>query len=156
MTIVQNFSMDHYNAGDKLGGKHCELYCRKENVCSSLQENPFTGKPCIRIELSRNSTSEISKELDLSDEVLAGLIEEHKIHCTRGDRLCADAITVYVDQRRPIKFDKDEGATHTHGGRFASTSNNTFSEIKYMHEHIRNGEIKRIQSQKQIKDKNEN
>lgn len=148
--------MDHYNKDEKLGGKHCELYCRKENICSSLQRNPFTGKSCIRVELSRNATSEISKELDLSDKDLRDLIATHQIHHSLGDRLCADAITVYIDQLRPIKFKKDEGATHTHGGRFASSINNTISIIKYTHEHIRNGEMKRIQSQQKYINQNEN
>ena len=142
--------MEHYELGDRHGGEHCELYCRKENVCVSLQKNPFTGKNCIRVELSRNATSEISKEFDLSDKDLCDLLEAHSISHVLGDRLIADAITVYIDQLRPIKFKKDEGATHTHGGRFASTIRNTFSEIKYMHDHIRQGELKRIQSQQKL------
>lgn len=145
--------MDHYSAGDRLGGEHGELYCRKENVCASLQKNPFTGKTCIRVELSRNSTSQIAKAFDLSDEHLASLIRQYGIHHALGDRLVADAITVYIDQRRPPKFKADEGVTHRHGGRFLSTVQPTFSEIKYAQEHIRNAEAKRIEYQKKIDQK---
>ena len=145
--------MEHYNKGDRLGGEHGELYCRKENVCSSLQKNPFTGKPCIRIELSRNSTSAISKVLDLTVPETAAMVAKFGIHHSIEDRLVADAISVYVDQKRPIRFLVKEGATHRHGARFASTLNPTFSEIKYAQEHIRNAEAKRIEYQKKIDQK---
>lgn len=142
--------MDHYKQGDRLGGEHGELYCRKEDVSSSFQKNPFTGNPCIRIELSRNSTSEISKAFDPGNDRIRKILEQFSIHHSIDDRLVADAISVYVDQKKPVKFSSDEGATHTHGGRFASTSKPTFSEIKYAHEHIRNAEMKRIEAQKMI------
>lgn len=145
--------MDHYRQGDRLGGEHGELYCRKENICSSLQKNPFTGKPCIRIELSRNSTSAISKAFDLSDGQIKALLEKFNIHHSVDDRLVADAISVYVDQIRPVRFSCKEGATHRHGARFTSTSKPTFSEIKYSQEHIRNAEMKRIELQKKIQQK---
>lgn len=145
--------MEHYRIGDRLGGAHCELYCRKENICSSLQINPFTGKKCVRVELSRNSTSEVSKAFDLSDEELNSLIEKHNIHHKLGDRLVAEAITVYIDQRRPIRFTVKEGATHRNGARFASTVTPTFSEIKYAQEHIRNAEFKRLESLKKLENK---
>lgn len=145
--------MDHYNQGDRLGAEHGELYCRKENICSSLQKNPFTGRTCTRIELSRNATSAISKVLDISDPEMAAIIKQHEIHTQCDDRLVGDAITIYVDQLRPIRFNANEGATHRHGARFASTVKPTFSEIKYSQEHIRNAAIKRIQSQNNLEQK---
>ena len=145
--------MEHYKEGERLGGAHGELYCRKESVISSLQKNPFTGKPCIRIELSRNCTSAISKSLDISDSDIKAILDKFGMHHKLDDRLVADAISVYVDQRRPVKFTVKEGATHRHGGRFASTTNPTFSEIKYPQEHIRNAEVKRIELQRKLEQK---
>lgn len=145
--------MDLYNQGDRLGAEHGELYCRKQVVSSSLQKNPFTGKTCIRIELSRNATSAISKPLDLPDSAIENLINKHRINVHPSDRLVGDAITVFVDQHRPVSFSVDEGATHRHGAMFASTTKPTFSEIKYSQEHIRNAVLKRIQAQKKVQEK---
>lgn len=94
----------------------------------------------MRIELCRNATSCISKEVELTRDELAA---REGIHLKKGDKLIGDAITVYVCQRRPVRFYPYEGATHTHGGNFASTKNPTLCEIKYSHDHIRNGMQKR-------------
>lgn len=143
--------MDHYNENDRIEGLHCELYCRKESVVSSLQRHPLSGKLCIRAELSRNATAEISKELDLSLEEKRRKLDDQGIYTDLGDRLIGDALTVYIEQKRPIRFTVSEGATHRHGARFASTVNPTLSEIKYAQEHIRNAIAKRlIESQKLI------
>lgn len=141
--------MELYNIGDRIEGAHCELYSRKEVSPGCLQEHPITGKPCIRVELSRNATAEISKEMIFTEEELAC---RQGVNITEGDKLKGDAITVYVCQRRPVRFYVREGATHTHGGNFASTKNQTLCEIKYPHDHIKNGIQKRqISIQKLIK-----
>lgn len=49
-----------------------------------------------------------------------------------GDKLKSDSITVFINQHRPIKFTVSEGATATHGARFASTTKRTVARIKYM------------------------
>lgn len=135
--------MEHYKESDRIEGAHCELYCRKQTPCSSLQKHPVSGKLCIRVELSRNATAEITKELDLTEDQKKAKLDMG-IHSNLGDKLIGDAITVFVEQRRPIKFATDEGATHRHGANFASTTNPTLGEIKYAHEHIRNAAIKHL------------
>lgn len=145
--------MDHYKEKDRIEGEQCELYCRKAVSVSSLQKHPISGKPCIRAELSRNATSEISKELQLTEDQKKEKLSVHGIHTDLGDRLVGDAISVFVLQRKPLKFESDEGATHTHGGNITSTGKATLCEIKYAHEHIRNAETKRIESQKMIENK---
>lgn len=132
--------MELYNIGDRIEGEHCELYARKKVAPGCLQTHPITGKPCIRIELCRNATSCISKEMELTPDEMDA---RKGIHLKEGDKLKADAITVYVCQTRPVRFYPDEGATHTHGGNFASTKKQTLCEIKYSHDHIRNGMQKR-------------
>lgn len=126
--------MELYNIGDAIEGAKCELYARKVEGPGCLQQHPITGKPCMRVELSRNSTSEISKEMEFTDEEFS---LRDGIHVKIGDKLIGEAITVFVTQRKPIRFNVDEGATHTHGGHFATTQKPTFCKIKYSQEHIR-------------------
>lgn len=145
--------MDHYKEKDRIEGEHCELYCRKAVSISSPQKHPISGETCMRAELSLNATSEISEELKLTEDQKKEKLSIHGIHTNLGDRLVGDAISVFVLQRKPLKFKSDEGATHTHGGNFASTGKTTLCEIKYAHDHIRNAETKRIESQKKIENK---
>lgn len=141
--------MEFYNIGDRIEGAHCELYARKEVAPGCLQAHPITGEPCMRIELCRAATAQISKVMPYTEEELK---IRQDVNLNLGDKLRGDAITVYVCQRRPVRFYTKEGATHTHGGNFASTKKTTLCEIKYSHNHVRNGIIKRqISIQKLIK-----
>lgn len=146
--------MEHYKENDRIEGLHCELYCRKETVLSSLQRHPISGKMCMRAELSRNATAEISKELQITAKEKNEKYEKYGIYTNIGDRLVGDALTIFVEQKRPIKFTVKEGATHRHGARFASTTNPTLCEIKYAQEHIRNAEVKRLAAIQKLIDKN--
>ncbi len=128
--------MKFYNVGEAIEGAQCELYCRRPDCSGVLVKHPLTGKSCMRVEMSRNATAEISKRLELSDEEL---LMRGKVHLEVGDKLVADAITVYICQRRPPKFSVSEGLTHTHGGHQATTDKPTYCRIKYSHEHIGNG-----------------
>lgn len=141
--------MELYREGDAIEGAACELYARRPDNKSVLTKHPLTGKMCMRVEMSRNATSEISKALQLSTDEEKAL--RAGVYMDLGDKLIADAITVYVCQRRPLKFTKEGGMTHTHKGQVASTSVPTYCKIKYCHEHIENGIARRIASnQKEI------
>ena len=139
---------EFYNAGECIEGGACDLFTRKHNVYSCLQSHPLTGKPCIRIEMSRNASAEITREADLGQEALLQRAERG-VHLSIGDKLKADSISVHVSQLRPVRFIVKEGATHTHGGHFASTNKNTFCIIRYAFEHIQKIEMKNF-SQKSI------
>lgn len=139
--------MGLYNVGDRIEGEHCDLYARKEVGPGCLQKHPITGEHCMRIELCRNATAQISKEIILSDDELK---DWQGVHLNKGDKLIANAITVYVRQNRPVRFISHEGATHTHGGNYASTKRPTLCEIKYTHDHIRNGIQKRLIAKKDL------
>lgn len=140
--------MELYNIGDSIEGARCELYARKVDGPGCLQQHPITGKPCIRVELSRNCTSEISKQMEFTEDEIH---LRSGIHINLGDKLIGDAITVFVAQRKPVKFNVEEGATHTHGGHFATTQKPTFCKIKYSLEHIRHAyENKQISLKKLI------
>ena len=141
--------MELYNVGDAIEGAACELYARRPDSNSVLTKHPLTGKMCMRVEMSRNATSEISKALELQTEEEKVL--RNGVYMGVGDKLIGEAITVYVCQRRPLKFTKKGGMTHTHKGQVASTAVPTYCKIKYCHEHIENGIARRIASnQKEI------
>lgn len=134
--------MELISVGDAIEGAACELYARRSDCKGTPTKHPLTGKTCMRVELSRAATSEISKVLELLSEddkkLRAG------VYMGLGDRLVGDAITVYVCQRRPIKFTVEGGMTHTHKGQVASTKVPTYCRIKYSHEHVKYGMERRL------------
>lgn len=118
-------------SGSTIEGGKCEIYTRKETL-KHLQKDPITSKNMVKYELERNSSVEVTEVhplLTQEDKDLRSLISN--FFNELGDKLKADAITVYIDQVRPIKFIPIEGATATHGGRFASTRKRTVAVIKY-------------------------
>lgn len=108
--------------GATLEGAKCEIYTRKE-VLKGLQKDPVTSVTMIKYELSRNSSVEITQEHVLtSDEDIVQRRSIPNFFNSLGDKLKSDSITVFINQHRPIKFTVSEGATATHGARFASTT----------------------------------
>lgn len=135
-----------YHEGESLEGAACLLYTRKHNNISTLVRHPLTERLCMKTEMCWNSSAEISKELDpnIKREKIGILVDA-------GDKLQADAISVWVDQKRPIKFKVEEGMTHRHGGHLAATQNTTFCKIKKPFDHILKAVIKQLSgSNKQI------
>ncbi len=120
--------------GEKIEGAKTEIYCRKESF-KGLHKDPLTLKPMIKYEMCRNSTAEITEELFLSEDELE-IRRRLNVALQVGDKLNADAITVFVDQKRPLKCIVKEGLTHTHGGHLFSTSNRTIGIIKYTHPNL--------------------
>lgn len=115
-------------------GAKCEVYTRKEEF-KGLRKDPITHKPMIVYELSRNCSVEVVEKLSLSTEE----IEERAgmgIHTEPGDKLKADAITLYVAEKRKLKIEVKEGQTSTHGGHLISTKKRTIGEIKYPFQNI--------------------
>lgn len=125
--------MELYSPGDAIEGASCSLFTRKPEIISTLVKYPLTGKSCMRVEMSRNASAEISKAMVLSE---SDKLLRNGVHLEVGDKLKAESISVFVAQRRPVSFSVKEGATHTHGGHFCSTGNNTFCKIKYAYDHI--------------------
>ncbi|MDE5875288.1 MAG: hypothetical protein K2H15_06535 [Muribaculaceae bacterium] len=135
---------EFYLTGSKIAGEACNLFTRKPSAYSKLVTHPITGKPCILVEMSRNASAEIYRELTGEDKELA-LKYDPEINLCQGDKLKADAISVYVAQKRPLSFSVSEGATHTHGAHFVSTKKNTLCSIRYPFDHIRTLEEKKNQ-----------
>lgn len=121
--------------GAILEGAKCEIYTRKE-VFKGLQKDPITSANMIKYELCRNCSVEITKELELTDEDDIKLRDRLSVFRSLGDKLKADSITVFVDQKLPLKVEVREGATATHGGRYMSTKKRTVANIKYQFENL--------------------
>lgn len=119
-------------SGALLEGAKCEIYTRKE-VLKGLHKDPVTSATMIKYELSRNSSVEVTQEHPLTTQedidLRKGILNFFN---SLGDKLKADSISVYINQLRPVKFTVSEGATATHGGRFASTTKRTVARIKYV------------------------
>lgn len=124
------------NAGDMVEGARCEVYTRKW-LCKGLREDPITHSNMMAYELDRNCSVEIVEKMSLSDNELQ-IRTEKMVHVNVGDKLKADAITLYVETKRKIKFEVKEGMTATHGGSLASTRKRTVGEIKYPFPNIQN------------------
>lgn len=116
--------------GSILEGLKCEVYTRKE-VLKGLQKDPITSKPMIKYELSRNCSVEIVQALVLTDDDEKKKRTEKSVYGNLGDKMKGDRISLYIDQRLPVKVIVREGITHTHGGHLISTKNRTVAVLKY-------------------------
>ena len=94
---------EYIDTGDTVEGQKCEIYTRRED-CKGLREDPITQKKMLVYELDRNSSVEVRESLILSEEEKI-LRDELNIHGEVGDKLKADAITVYVDVKRQLSVD---------------------------------------------------
>ena len=95
---------EYIDTGDTVEGQKCEIYTRRED-CKGLREDPITQKKMLVYELDRNSSVEVRESLILSEEEKI-LRDELNIHGEVGDKLKADAITVYVDVKRQLSVEK--------------------------------------------------
>ena len=144
---------EYLNAGDTVEGARCEIYTRKE-VFKGMREDPISGESMIVYELDRNCSVEVTEVLELTAEEKK-LRAELGVHGEIGDKLKADAITLYVNQKRKLSVTTKEGLTFTHGGRLISTKRRTEAEIKYPFQNLntllgyshRSGDMKKIAEQ---------
>lgn len=114
--------------GSLLEGAKCEIYTRKETV-KGLHRDPITSVMMLKYELNRNCSVEITKEHDLKTDEDIALRRKLAVFNSLGDKLKADSISIYIEQKLPLKVTVQEGATATHGGRFMSTSKRTVAKI---------------------------
>lgn len=125
---------EFYNIGDQLEGLKGDVFARKIEI-KNLRKHPLYGDSGICFETDRNSSIEITRELDLNENERRDK-ERRNIHLNLGDKLRGDAITIYIRSRRPPRITSDEGASHTHGGQFFTADKQPYAIIKYSFEHI--------------------
>ena len=115
--------------GEMVEGARCEIYARLVNW-KGLREDPITGKCMTVYELDRNCSVKVTEPLKM-DERQKELRLSKGVHFNTGDKIEGDAITVYVDSNRKVRFLVKEGMTSTHGGMFHSSDRRTIGRIKY-------------------------
>lgn len=120
---------EYINVGDTVEGAKCEIYTRREDF-KGMRADPISGKSMLVYELDRNCSVEVTEALELTEQEKE-LREKFNVHGKVGDKLKADAITLYVNEKRKLKVTVKEGQTATHGGRLISTKKRTIGVIKY-------------------------
>lgn len=134
--------------GEMVEGAKCEIYTRKESL-KGLHRDPITSKMMTKYELTHNCSVEVTKALNLSNEEKQ-LRDQMNVHGEVGDKIKGHSISLFIDQKRPVRIEVKEGTTHTHGGHLISTTNRTIGYIKYV---FKNQKLI-PEFQKQIKDEN--
>ena len=115
--------------GDLIEGKKCHVVTRKYET-KRLQRDPITKKPMLLYELDRNCRVEITECLQLSEDDLNLRVQNH-VGLELGDCIEGDAIQMYVDCVRPIKFIVKEGQSGRHGANLVDTKKRTIGKLKY-------------------------
>ena len=128
---------EYVEIGSIVEGQKCEAYTRKETF-KGLRTDPIMHKPMIVYELNLNCSVEITEALVLSDTETNFRNNGIYVHGDVGDKLKAEAITLYVDSKRKLKIKVQEGMTSTHGGRLISTTTRTVGKIKYPFQNLCN------------------
>lgn len=116
-------------AGEMVEGAHCGIYTRKEEW-KGLHEDPITKKAMTKYELSKNCSVEIRKKQLLTEEELA-IRAGKPLYMEVGDKLKAQCITVYIDQKRKLPAPTIDKSTGRHEGRLFDTTKRTLGVIKY-------------------------
>lgn len=119
----------YINPGDLVEGQKCHVITRKHEF-KRLQKDPITNKNMVMYELDRNCSIEITECLQLSGDDLK-LRLQNKVGLKLGDCVMGDAIQMFVDTMRPIKFLVKEGQSSRHGASLANTTKRTIGKLKY-------------------------
>ncbi len=115
----------YINIGDTIEGGSINCTVRKW-LSRGLKKHPITNKTMSLYVTDRNSTAEILEPIAIQEN------DETTVHFHRevGDILQADALSVYIDEKKKIVPVPNEGATHRHGANFVRTKKHTIAEIK--------------------------
>lgn len=119
----------YISPGDLVEGQKCHVTTRKYEF-KRLQKDPITNKNMVMYELDRNCSVEITECLELPEEDLK-LRLQNKVGLELGDRVMGDAIQLFVDTIRPIKFTVQEGQSGRHGANLVDTTKRTIGKLKY-------------------------
>lgn len=139
----------YVNIGDTAEGAKTEIYTRAKSW-KGLRKDPITHSMMMVYELDRNCSVEVTEKIPLNGDALE-IRKKKGVHCEVGDKLKADAITIYVETKKKIKFEVKEGLTSTHGGHLASTKNRTIGEIKYPFSNIQSKFMQKLDGDSFIK-----
>ena len=119
----------YISPGDLIEGQKCHVMTRKHEF-KRLQKDPITNKNMVMYELDRNCSIEVTECLQLSGDELK-LRLQNKVGLEFGDCVMGDAIQMFVDTKRPIKFVVKEGQSARHGASLVNTTKRTIGKLKY-------------------------
>lgn len=115
------------NVGDTIEGNVVDGNARRFEK-KRLKKHPITNKQMFLYSCDRNSKAfvvEPAKEPE--DEKLA--VATSFFHRNKMDELQADAISIYVDSKKPIKTEVKEGVSGRHGATVFHITKNTIATI---------------------------
>lgn len=115
--------------GDLIEGQKCHVMTRRYEF-KRLQKDPITNKNMIMYELDRNCSMKITESLSLCESDL-NLRLQNKVGLNLGDCIMGDAIQMFVETLRPIKFIVKEGQSGRHGASLVDTTKRTIGKLKY-------------------------
>lgn len=118
----------YINIGETLEGNCISCVVRKW-TWRGLKKHPITNKLMSLYVTDKNSTAEIIASCpEPSDEAM----REKTAHFHReiGDVLEADALSVYIDDKRRVTPDVVKGASHRHGANKVQKRKHAIAEIK--------------------------
>ncbi len=101
----------------------CDVIARKV-VFKRLQKEPITNKAMTLYNLDRNASVEITEKYECE-----GLPESPYIHREVGDKIVADAISLFIDTKRKISFDVKEGVSGRHGANLTDCKYHSIGRI---------------------------
>lgn len=120
----------YININDTIDGEHTDGNTRKFEW-KGLKRHPITNKLMTLYECDRNSFAEIVKEFKGEPE--RGTESFHRL---LGDSLEADAISIYIDTKRKVKYDVTN-LTARHKAQAFKIRNRSISTIKMPLENLR-------------------
>lgn len=117
----------YQNVNDTIEGEKVEVVTRRLES-KGLVKHPVLGKTMIRYSCDRNSSAEVKEQgVVPEDEKLRNATSYY--HRAVGDRLECDAMSVYIDQKKPVRSTVKEGVSGRHGASKFSTSKQTVANI---------------------------
>lgn len=121
----------YIDVGDTIEGNSIYFMVRKWTF-RGLKKHPITDKTMTLYVSDKNSTAEImeSRPEPEDDDLKSKTAHFHR---EIGDILQADALSIFIANKRKITPKVDEGASHRHGAQFVATKDHTISEIKVPH-----------------------
>lgn len=118
----------YQNIGDTIEGEKTDGHARKW-MPRGLKKHPVTLKTMFLYVTDRNSRIEVTEAGVIpEDEQLKNALKD--CHRNVGDALECDSLSIYVNQKTPIKPDVKEGVSGRHGATLFHTAKQTIASIK--------------------------
>lgn len=109
--------------GEKVSGN------TRKWLAKGLKKHPVTRQNMFLYVTDRNSSAEVREEGKIPEDEKMKDLTAH-FHRKVGDRLEADSLSLYVNQRTPLRPQVKEGVSARHGATVFNTSKQTIATIR--------------------------